>query len=94
MPFRFFTIFSLLIISFAHGFAQETKPKTTPTSQTFTAEGISIEFSATPVRNTDGTDLRAGEEATVKFKILGTNGGVPLSNLRPVAWVDQRRFGG
>ena len=90
MPFRFFTIFAVLIISFAHVFSQESKPKTPPTPQMFAAEGISIEFSATPLRNTDGRDLRAGEEATVKFKISVTNGGVPLSNLRPVAWVDQR----
>jgi YVTN family beta-propeller protein len=33
----------------------------------------------------------AGEEATVRFKITGSNGGVPLTNLRPVAWVDQRQ---
>src|SRR5688500_13398447 len=91
MLIRFFTILSLLLItSFTDVFAQQTKPKTTPTPQTFTAEGISIEFSAAPVRTTEGTDIRAGEEGTVRFKISGTNGRVPLSSLRPVAWVDQR----
>lgn len=50
--------------------------------QTFTAQGISIEFTATPVI--------AGEEMTVRFKIADTNG-VPLSNLRPVAWIDRRQ---
>ena len=50
-------------------------------AQTFTAQGISIEFTVTPAR--------AGEEMTVKFKITDT-GGVPLSSLRPVAWIDQR----
>jgi YVTN family beta-propeller protein len=89
MPLRFFTIFSFLIVSFAPVFSQELKPKTIP-SQTFTAEGITVEFSATPLKNTDGTDLKAGDEATVKFQISGTNGRAPLSNLRPVAWVDQR----
>lgn len=51
--------------------------------QVFTEQGVTIEFSvaAKPV---------AGEEATVRFKITGANGGVPLSNLRPAAWIDQR----
>ena len=54
--------------------------------QVFSEQGVTIEFSvaAKPV---------AGEEATVRFKITGTNGGVPLSNLRPVAWIDQRDAG-
>jgi YVTN family beta-propeller protein len=64
-------------------------PRTAATPQTFTAEGISIEFSVQPVRSTQ-TNPVAGQEATVQFKISGTNGRVPLSNLRPVAWVDQR----
>ena len=50
--------------------------------QTFTEQGISIEFTVTPAR--------AGEEMTVKFKIRDT-GGAPLSSLRPVAWIDQRK---
>jgi YVTN family beta-propeller protein len=52
--------------------------------QIFTEQGVSIEFSVVgkPV---------AGEEVTVRFKITGTNGGVPLSNLRPVAWIDLRQ---
>ena len=58
--------------------------------QTFTAQGISIEFSATPNRS-GATQIIAGEEMTVRFKITGTNGGVPLSNLRPIAWIDQRQ---
>src|SRR5689334_3829811 len=51
--------------------------------QVFTEQGVSIEFSALP-------KPIAGEETTVQFKITGTSGGVPLSNLRPVAWLDQR----
>ena len=91
MLIRFFTLFSLLLTTaFADVFAQHSKAKPTPAPQTFTAEGISIEFTAAPVSATDGADLKAGEEATVRFTISGTNGRVPLSNLRPVAWVDQR----
>ncbi|HEU4796440.1 MAG TPA: hypothetical protein VFT02_12460, partial [Pyrinomonadaceae bacterium] len=58
----------------------------TPVSaqQVFTEQGVSIEFSVV-------SKAVAGEEATVQFKITGTNGGVPLSNLRPVAWIDQRQ---
>ncbi len=52
--------------------------------QVFTEQGVSIEFSVV------GKAV-AGEEATVRFKITGTNGGVPLTNLRPVAWIDLRQ---
>ena len=54
------------------------------TQQVFTEQGVSIEFSvlSKPV---------AGEEATVRFKITSSNGGEPLSNLRPVAWIDQHQ---
>ncbi|HJY28521.1 MAG TPA: YncE family protein [Pyrinomonadaceae bacterium] len=58
--------------------------------QTFNAQGISIEFTAT--RATKAVkQVVAGEEATVRFKITGNNGAVPLTNLRPVAWLDQRQ---
>lgn len=89
---RLFTLVCLLITPLAAVRAQDSKataPKAIPTPQTFTAEGISIEFSVQPVRATQ-TEPLAGEEATVRFKIVGTNGKVPLSNLRPVAWIDQR----
>ena len=90
MLIRLFTLASLLlIVPFARVSAQNSKPKPAPTPQTFTAEGISIEFTVEPVRPAQ-TELMAGEEATVRFKISGTNGRVPLSNLRPVAWIDQR----
>ncbi len=50
--------------------------------QTFTAQGISVEFTAThPI---------AGEEMKIQFKITDTNGAA-LSSLRPVAWIDQRQ---
>ena len=93
MLIRFITLVSLLLTTpFAHVYAQQSKtttPKPAATPQTFTAEGISIEFSVDPVRSTVKEPI-AGEDATVRFKISGTNGRVPLSNLRPVAWVDQR----
>lgn len=57
-----------------------------PAQQVFTEQGVSIEFSVVP-------KPIAGAEATVRFQITDTNGRVPLSNLRPVAWIDQRRPG-
>jgi YVTN family beta-propeller protein len=69
-----FLVLALILINQAVS-AQE-KP------QTFTAQGISIEFTATPAV--------AGDEMTVRFKIADTSG-VPLSNLRPVAWIDRRQ---
>jgi DNA-binding beta-propeller fold protein YncE len=51
--------------------------------QVFTEQGVSIEFSVAP-------KPIAGEEATVRFQITDTNR-VPLTNLRPVAWIDQRQ---
>lgn len=71
-------IFSILLLLAAGQFTQ------VYTQQVFTEQGVSIEFSiaSKPV---------AGEEATVRFKITSSNGGEPLSNLRPVAWIDQRQ---
>src|ERR1051325_9309460 len=71
----FFTI--ILIGWCSNVFAQDKPP------QTFNAQGVSIEFTA--------KQLVAGGEATVQFRITGTNGTVPLTNLRPVAWLDQRQ---
>jgi YVTN family beta-propeller protein len=70
-------------------FAQDGAPRT---PQTFTGQGVTIEFSATPTR-AGGSQVVAGEEASVRFKITGSNGSVPLGNLRPVAWLDQRQPG-
>ena len=57
--------------------------------QTFTAQGVTIEFTATPRGAT--TRVVANEEAEVRFKITGSNDTVRLSNLRPVAWLDLRQ---
>ncbi|HEX5888213.1 MAG TPA: YncE family protein [Pyrinomonadaceae bacterium] len=51
--------------------------------QVFTEQGVSIDFSV-------ASKPIAGEEAAVRFKITSANDGVPLSNLRPVAWIDRR----
>ena len=61
-------------------------PTIVSAQQVFTEQGVSIEFSAAP-------KAVAGEETTLRFQITGTNGRVPLSNLRPVVWIDQRQPG-
>src|SRR5215213_9050446 len=80
--------FLILVIIMAGGLFARVSGQAAP--QTFSAQGILIEFSATPGRARQA-QVVAGEEATVRFKITGSNGGVPLTNLRPVAWVDQRQ---
>jgi len=64
--------------------------KTTDTSQTYTQEGISVDFSVAG-QGKKGEPV-AGTEATVRFKIVDANGRA-LSSLRPAAWIDRRAAG-
>lgn len=61
--------------------------------QVYKTEGISVEFSFEPISpgKRDNTELVAGEDAIIRFKIQETSGGKGLSNLRPAAWIDQRQ---
>ena len=82
------SLFLLLILALsATTFAQDGGARE---PQTLTAQGVTIEFTTTPT-HARRTQVVAGEEATVRFKITGSNGGVPLTNLRPVAWLDLRK---
>ncbi len=89
MTSKFFIPF-LLLLTVVQASAQ--KPQPTQTPQAVNDQGVSIEFRVTPlgrkVKNDSG--LMAGEDATASFTITGTNGSVPLSNLRPAVWIDQR----
>ena len=88
MASKFFRIVTVLLVTqCVQVFAQESKPA--PTPQVLNEQGVSIEFNVSPLRGR-ASGIKAGEEGTVSFKISGTNGGVPLSNLRPAAWIDQR----
>src|SRR6185437_6821582 len=58
-------------------------------SQTFTQEGVSVNFSVESAKG----KVMAGTEATVQFKIVDTNSGRALSSLRPTAWIDRRAPG-
>src|SRR5215212_9762819 len=83
MFYKFFVLILILTTGQVSLVSAQEKP------QTFTAQGISIEFTATPARK-GATQVLAGEEMNVRFRISG-NDGVPISNLRPVAWIDQRQ---
>lgn len=96
----------IIILSLAAGFhpaqaqdrSKTTAAQTTGSSrgpQTLTREGVSVEFSIEPLSSEKekSTELLAGTEATVRFKIADANGGQALSNLRPAAWIDQRAAG-
>jgi YVTN family beta-propeller protein len=93
MSSKFFAFVTLLLTtSVVQVFAQDNNSgpaaKVGPTPQVLNVQGVSIEFNVAPVRS---QRLIAGEEARIGFKIMGTSGAVPLSNLRPVAWIDQRK---
>lgn len=80
----------LLLLILATGTSVSAQDKAV---QTFNAQGVTIEFTATPT-SSEFQRVVAGEEATVTFRINGSNGNVPLTNLRPVAWLDQRQTKG
>jgi DNA-binding beta-propeller fold protein YncE len=63
--------------------------------QTYTQEGVSVEFSIDPIPSTSSKsgELVAGTEATVRFRIYDANGGKALSNLHPAVWIDRREAG-
>lgn len=87
MCYRFLASFLILVAgSWARILAQDP----VPTPQTFTAQGISIEFSATTA-GAGAAPIIAGQEVNVSFRINGSNDGVPLSKLHPVAWLDKRQ---
>ncbi len=89
---------AILLLTLLAGGASLTvhsQQKTTDTSQTFTQEGISVNFSiesAVPGKDKN-REPTAGKEATVRFKIVDTNSGRALSSLRPAAWIDRRAAG-
>ena len=95
MSSRFFALVTLLLtITVVQVFAQDNQSapaaKVAPTPQVLNVQGVSIEFNVTPLHGQQPRPI-AGEEAKLGFKITGTSGAVPLSNLRPVAWIDQRK---
>src|SRR5262249_31953863 len=72
-----------------------TNSKSDNAPQQYVNEGIAVEFSLEPLET--GTPVRngpmSGTDSTVRFKIIDSNTGEPLTNLRPAAWFDQRSTG-
>src|SRR5215218_2403136 len=62
------------------------QPARTP--QSFKQEGVAVDFSIEPVGSS--SDLMEANEARIEFRITETLGGKPLTNLRPMAWIDSR----
>src|SRR5262245_36144568 len=63
-----------------------------PEARRIVREGIAVEFSIDPAgsEREKSAALLEAEEAIVHFKIVDTNSGAPLTNLRPSAWMDLR----
>lgn len=78
------------------GSSQARSERSYQSPQTYTREGASVEFSIEPLglEKAETTELLAGTEARVQFTIRDANGGRPLNNLRPIAWINQREFEG
>ena len=74
--------------------AQTSSKQSSAKPQTYTREGISVEFGVAPISSDGKTaELLAGTESRVRFKILDVNAGKTLGNLRPAAWIDRRDSG-
>ncbi|HYO63972.1 MAG TPA: YncE family protein [Pyrinomonadaceae bacterium] len=59
--------------------------------QKFVREGVEVEFTVEPVSSAAGkSELLAGQEAVVRFRVRDTATRTPLSGVRPSAWVSRR----
>lgn len=63
--------------------------------QKYEQQGVAVEFTIEPVTAAKerASELLAGTEATVRFKITDANSGNTLNSLRPAVWIDQREAG-
>lgn len=75
------------------------EPKPTPATphgpargpQKFVKEGVEVEFTVEPVAPAAGTtELTAGRDALVRFRLRDMATGTPLSGIRPSAWASRR----
>jgi YVTN family beta-propeller protein len=57
--------------------------------QKVTREGIEVEFTIEPVASQDKTQLTAGEDAVVRFRVTDTATKNPVSGIKPSAWINQ-----
>jgi YVTN family beta-propeller protein len=57
--------------------------------QRVTREGIEVEFTIEPTASQDKTQLTAGEDAVVRFRVTDTATKNPVSGIKPSAWINQ-----
>lgn len=55
--------------------------------QKIVKDGVEVEFTVEPLAQ---TELTAGQDATVRFRVRDTTTGTPLSGIRPAAWASRR----
>lgn len=87
--------FTLISVGAALSAYPQQKTNPTDTSQTYSQEGVSVEFKIESAASSKGKkgELVVGSDATIRFKILDTNSGRALSSLRPTVWIDRRAAG-
>jgi YVTN family beta-propeller protein len=59
--------------------------------QKITREGVEVEFTVEPIQSPDKTQLTAGEDALVRFRVTDTATKNPVSGVKPSAWINQNR---
>jgi DNA-binding beta-propeller fold protein YncE len=57
--------------------------------QKIVKEGIEVEFTVEPVASPDKTQLTAGEDALVRFRVTDTATKNPVTGAKPSAWINQ-----
>src|ERR1044072_7519881 len=62
-----------------------------PTTQKIEREGVEIEFTIEPIKESGKTaELMEAKEAVVRFKINDKASKTPLSGVKPAVWLTQR----
>ena len=84
---RHFISLVVLLFLFVTVRAQEAKPPAGP--QKIVEQGIAIEFTADPLSQ-KATNIKAGEDINVKFKVTDTTTGTPVKGLGLSAWISKR----
>ena len=84
---RHFISLVVLLFLFVTVRAQEAKPPAGP--QKIVEQGIAIEFTADPLSQ-KATNIKAGEDVNIKFKVTDTTTGTPVKGLGLSAWISKR----
>ena len=82
------TILTLLVFNAAVAFAQQPVQEPSRQQQKLVEQGIAIEFTLDP--QNAKTNVRAGEDANIQFKVTDTTTGTPVKGLNLSAWLSQR----